>query len=132
MFRFPTIEHRYARQQEALTAALGGHAQALLLNYEEELVGQFGASASLATRLRFPVFIGSFTHEGEQTLRRLRKQLPAALRTFITEYEAGLAPVTRNDSRYELRLRVLQELAPKDPDAMAIQYPLQRSDRRAA
>ena len=29
------IEHRYARQQEALTAAVGGQAQALLLNYEE-------------------------------------------------------------------------------------------------
>ncbi|WP_353074135.1 DUF3644 domain-containing protein [Amycolatopsis carbonis] len=27
------IEHRYARQQEALTAAVGGQSQALLLNY---------------------------------------------------------------------------------------------------
>lgn len=116
------IEHRYARQQEALAAAVGGQAQAHLLNYEEELVGQFGGTASLATRLRFPVFIGSFTHEGEQSLRRLRQQLPAALRNFIAGYEAGLTPATSSDPRYELRLRVLQELAPKDPDAMAIQY----------
>ena len=64
------IEHRYARHQEALTAAVGGHAQALLFNYEEELSGQFGVDSSLATRLRFPVFIGSFTDEGERTLRR--------------------------------------------------------------
>jgi hypothetical protein len=116
------IEHRYARQQEALTAAVGGQAQALLLNYEEELTGQFGADSSLATRLRFPVFIGSFTDEGERTLRRLRSQLPAALRTFISEYDAGLDEAITRDPRYEFRLRVLQELAPKDPDAIAVQY----------
>jgi hypothetical protein len=116
------IEHRYARQQEALAAAVGGQAQALLLNYEEELTGQFGAGLSLATRLRFPVFIGSFTDEGERTLRRLRKQLPAPLRTFISEYDAGLDDSVSQDPRYELRLRVLQELAPKDPDALAVQF----------
>lgn len=116
------IEHRYVRQQEALTAAVGGHAQAHLLNYEEELTSQFGVDSSLATRLRFPVFIGSFTDEGERTLRRLRAQLPATLRTFISEYDAGLDDSITNDSRYELRLRVLQERAPKDPDALAIQF----------
>lgn len=116
------VEHRFARQQEALTAAVGGQAQALLLNYEEELTSQFGVSSSLATRLRFPVFIGSFTDEGERTLRRLRKQLPAPLRTFISEYDAGLDDSITQDPRYELRLRVLQELAPKDPDALAVQF----------
>lgn len=116
------VEHRFARQQEALTAAVGGQAQALLLNYEEELTIQFGVSSSLATRLRFPVFIGSFTDEGERTLRRLRKQLPAPLRTFISEYDAGLDDSITQDPRYELRLRVLQELAPKDPDALAVQF----------
>jgi len=116
------IEHRYARQQEALTAAMGGQAQALLLNYEEELTGQFGVDSSLATRLRFPVFIGSFTEEGERTLRRLRAQLPAALRTFISKYDAGLDESITSDPRYEFRLRVLQELAPKDPDALAVQF----------
>jgi len=116
------IEHRYVRQQEALTAAVGGHAQAILLNYEEELTSQFGVDSSLATRLRFPVFIGSFTDEGERTLRRLRAQLPARLRTFISEYDAGLDDSITSDSRYELRLRVLQELAPKDPDALAVQF----------
>lgn len=116
------IEHRYARQQEALTAAVGGHSQALLLNYEEELTGQFGVGSSLATRLRFPVFVGSFTDEGERTLRRMRSRLPAALRTFIAEYDAGLDESTARDPRYDFRLRVLQELAPKDPDALAVQF----------
>jgi hypothetical protein len=116
------IEHRYARQQEALTVAVGGHAQALLLNYEEELTSQFGDKSSLATRLRFPVFIGSFTDEGERALRRLRSQLPAPLRTFIAEYDAGLDEDVANDPHYEFRLRVVQELTKKDADALAVQF----------
>lgn len=117
------IEHRYSRHQRALTAAVGGQSQALLLNYEEELTTQFGVEGSLATRLRFPVFIGSFTEEGEKALRRLRGQLPKALRTFLADYDAGIDDTITSDSRYEFRLRVLQELAPKsDPDALAIQF----------
>jgi hypothetical protein len=117
------IEHRYAGKTDvALTAALGGHAQALLLNYEQEAVAQFGTSASLATRLRFPVFVGSFTDAGETTLRQLRKSLPVPLRRFIAEYEAGLPSHVVEDQRYELRLRVVNELAPRDPDALAIQF----------
>ncbi|RBY95013.1 DUF3644 domain-containing protein [Blastococcus sp. TBT05-19] len=117
------IEHRYARQQRALAAVVGGQAQALLLNYEEELTSQFGTKVSLATRLRFPVFIGSFTEEGEKALRRLRSKLPAALRTFIADYTSSLDESVAGDPHYELRLRVFQELASKpDPEALAIQY----------
>lgn len=111
-----------AREQQALAAAVGGQSQALLLNYEEEVTGQFGLGASLATRLRFPVFIGSFTDEGERALRRLRSQLPAQLRTFIAEYDAGSDDSVARDPRYDFRLRVFQELAPKDPDALAVQF----------
>jgi len=42
------VEHRYAKQQQALAAVVGGQAQSLLLNYEEELVSEFGAASSLA------------------------------------------------------------------------------------
>lgn len=117
------VEHRYAKQQQALAAVAGGQTQAMLLNYEEELTTQFGSASSLAARLRFPVFIGSFTAEGEKVLRRLRATLPSSLRTFIADYSANLDPETSDDPRYELRLRVFQELAPKsDPDALSVQY----------
>jgi hypothetical protein len=116
------IEHRYARHQTALLVGLSGYAQALLLNYEEELTTQFGAGESLAERLRFPVFVGSFTDEGERALRRLRGSLPASLRTFVVEYHSGLSTETQNDRRFELRLRLINELAPKDPDALPLQF----------
>lgn len=116
------VEHRYARSQQALAAAVSGQAHALLLNYEKELTDQFGAASSLATRLRFPVFVGSFTSEGENALLQLRNRLPASLRTYLADYHTQLDPAVTDDPRYEFRLRVLQELAPKDPDALAIQY----------
>ncbi|MCU1673476.1 MAG: hypothetical protein JWN77_1589 [Frankiales bacterium] len=116
------IEHRYARQQETLALALGGHAQALLLNYEEETTSQFGLERSLATRLRFPIFVGTFTTEGEAALRKLRSSLPKGLRRFIADYHAGLGPKTGEDRRFEFRMRVTLELAARDPEATAVQF----------
>ena len=40
------VEHRYAKEQQALSAAVSGQAQALLLNYEKELTDQFGMASS--------------------------------------------------------------------------------------
>ena len=100
------IEHRYARHQETLALAVAGHCQALLINYEQRMTSQFGVDHSLATRLRFPVFIGTFTEEGGQALQRLRAALPKDLQRFIADYHAGLDPATANDSRFDFRLRV--------------------------
>jgi hypothetical protein len=116
------LEHRHAQADSSLVVALAGHSHAHLLNYEEELTAQFGHQQSLALRLRIPLFVGTFTPEGEQALRRFRKSLPAHLESFITEYESGLAESVASDSRYEFRLRAAVELAPKDPDAVAIQF----------
>jgi hypothetical protein len=74
------IEHRHTRQDANLALAVSGHAQALLLNFEEELTSTFGSRHSLATVLRFPVFVGSFTTDGTEALVRLRDRLPARLK----------------------------------------------------
>lgn len=116
------LEHRHAHADEALMLNLAGHAHALLVNYESELTAQFGDNQSLALRLRLPIFVGTFTPQGEQALRRFRNTLPADLRSFVTVYESGLDEAVTNDSRYELRLRAMVELAPKDPDAVAMQF----------
>lgn len=116
------LEHRHAHADDALMLTLSGHAHALLVNYESELTDQFGENESLALRLRLPIFVGTFTPQGEQALRRFRKTLPSGLRGFVTEYESGLDDATVNDSRYEFRLRAMVELAPKDPDAVAMQF----------
>ncbi len=73
------------------------------------MTSTFGADHSLATVLRFPVFVGSFTTEGTDALLRLRDQLPANLKRFIAEFHHGLEDEIAADSRFELRLRVVLE-----------------------
>lgn len=55
-------------------------------------------------------------------MRWLRKTLPPDLRGFLTNYESGLDESVAADPRYEFRLRATVELAPKDPDAVAVQF----------
>lgn len=116
------LEHRHVHADDELMVALAGHAHALLLNYEQELTSQFGDDQSLALRLRIPLFVGTFSRQGEQALRRLRKALPRDLHGFLTDYESGLDESVAMDPRYEFRLRATVELSPKDPDAVAIQF----------
>lgn len=116
------LEHRHAHADDALMLNLAGHAHALLVNFETEMTSQFGDDQSLALRLRLPIFVGTFSPQGEQALRRYRKTLPADLRAFLTEYEAGLDESVINDPRFEFRLRATVELAPKDPEAVAVQF----------
>lgn len=116
------IEHRHASHDKNLALAVSGHAQALLLNFEEELVSTFGAESSLATVLRFPVFIGTFTTEGAEVLVKLRDKLPAALKVYIAEFHSGLTEKVASDARFELRLRVVLEQVQHGNDALAIQF----------
>ncbi len=116
------IEHRHTRQDKNLALAISGHAQALLVNFEEELTSTFGADYSLATVLRFPIFVGTFTTEGTEALLKLRGQLPARLKRFIAEFHDGLTEQTAADARFELRLRVVLEQVQRAGDVPAIQF----------
>lgn len=116
------VEHRHDHADRPLSEAVSGHAQALLLNFEQELVSAFGAKYSLATVLRFPVFIGSFTPDGEKALVTLRNRLPAGLKRFIAEYHSGLPESVSADDRFELRLNVVLQQVSNSSDALAIQF----------
>ena len=116
------IEHRHARQDKNLALAVSGHVQALLLNFEEEVTSTFGNGYSLATALRFPVFVGTFTTEGTEALLRLRAQLPGNLKHFIADFHDGLTDEVAADARFELRLRVVLEQVQRGDDALAIQF----------
>lgn len=116
------LEHRHAHADAALMLNLAGHSHALLLNYENELTAEFGDDHSMAMRLRIPLFVGTFSPQGERSLRRFRKTLPTDLQGFLTDYFADLGSSVTDDSRFEFRLRATIELAPKDPDAVAIQF----------
>ncbi len=129
------LEHRHANADAALTLALAGHSHALLVNYEQEVTAQFGQNNTLASRLRLPLFVGSFSAQGERALRDLRDSLPADLQAFIAEFESGLDDAVTNDARFEFRLRATLELSAKDPGAVAFQFTryedLSEDERRA-
>jgi Protein of unknown function (DUF3644) len=111
------IEHRHARRDVNVALAVGGHAQALLLNFEDELTSGVGIQYSLATVLRFPIFIGTFTTEGTEALIKLREQLPTNLKRFIAEFHHGLTDEVATGTRFELRLRVVLEQVQRGGDA---------------
>lgn len=103
------IEHRHSGSDESLTAVIGGECHALLVNYEESLTTVGGTSASLATVLKFPVFVGGFTDKGKDALLKLTKKLPPDLRKFLVEYNRSVDEAVTSDPRYALRLRVFLE-----------------------
>lgn len=85
------------------------------MNFEHELKSQFGDDSSLALLPRLPIFVGTFSPQGKQALRRFRKTLRKDLQAFLTEYESGIEESVINNAPYEYRLRATIELAPKDP-----------------
>ncbi|MEJ1229894.1 MAG: hypothetical protein WDM88_03425 [Galbitalea sp.] len=58
----------------------------------------------MATQLRFPIFIGTFTESAEEVLVKLQKALPADLKKFLADYDSGIEEDIQGDSRYSLGL----------------------------
>lgn len=104
------IEHRY---HEAVGVATAGYAQALLLNFEDELTTSFGPKASLGEVLRFPIFVGELTPLGEARFGELQAELPKRTRDFLTHFESGLDDSITNDQRYEFRITLVPQVGPK-------------------
>ncbi len=104
------IEHRY---EEAITAATSGYAQALVLNFEEEITSVFDPKYSLGETLRFPIFVGSITAIGAARIEELRDSLPTSTRNLLARFEADLDPAIAQDHRYEFRINLVPKLGPK-------------------
>ncbi len=104
------VEHRY---HKAIALVATGYAQALLLNFEQELTSTFGERYSLGEQLRFPIFVGSITAHGRAQIEQLRTQLPRDTRDFIANFESGLDPNITADQRYEFRINLVPKLGPR-------------------
>lgn len=116
------IEHRYTGKTEAIEAATTGYAQASLLNYESEITTTFGQDHSLANQLRFPVFIGTFSHASAQKMKEAKLALPTEIRNLIDEFQSDLTSAVIMDARYEFRVHLVQQLGPKTEADLAIEF----------
>lgn len=126
------IEHRW---QQALTFATSGYAQALVLNYESEMVDAFGPKCSLADDLRFPLFLTTFTQEGVERMIAAQRALPQRLRRLVVNFDADLDEAVRYDQRYEFRVHLLPRTGPKSEADVSMSFvredALSQEDRAA-
>ncbi len=117
------IEHRFG---DGLAVSVAGHAQALLMNYETEVVSGFGSGEALADRLRFPVFLSSMTEMGVEALKKIRASIPARTARYIDEFHAGLDEKVALDSRFEFRMFLVPQIGPKTKADLAVTFVQQK------
>jgi hypothetical protein len=113
------VEHRY---EHNLKIATGGKAQALVMNYEQEMVAFFGSTYSLADRLRFPISLQSLTAEGQAQLQEAAKKLPKKTRDLVAKFEADIDQAVLDDLRYDYRVRLVPIVGSKTDADLAINF----------
>ena len=113
------VEHRYEHNLKIVT---GGRAQALVMNYEQEMVAHFGPEYSLADRLRFPISLQALTAEGREQLQEAAKKLPKQTRDLVAKFEAAIDPAVLDDLRYDYRVRLVPIVGPKTDADLAINF----------
>ncbi|MEU0189214.1 DUF3644 domain-containing protein [Streptomyces afghaniensis] len=102
--------------------ATGGRAQALVMNYEQEIVAHFGPEYSLADRLRFPMSLQALTAEGREQLQEAAKKLPKHTRDLVARFEAAIDPAVLDDLRYDYRVRLVPVIGSKSDADLAINF----------
>jgi hypothetical protein len=113
------IEHRY---EEATSLMVAGYAQALLVNFEEDLTQLFGSGHTLGSQLRFPIFLGTFTPAGTARAVAMRRQVPSKTGRFIAQFESMLEPKVIEDQRYEFRVHLIPKVGAKTDADLALTY----------
>lgn len=113
------IEHRY---EAGLQVASAGFCQSLLINFEEELITEFGAHFSLGTQVHIPISLGTYTREGSAALVAAQQGLPQRLKDFFIEFRSSLDDDTRSDRHFEVRVDLVQKRAPKSDADLAVSF----------
>jgi hypothetical protein len=113
------VEHRF---EKGLAVASAGFTQSLVINYEEELVTEFGPEYSVADRVHLPVALSTFSREGAAALAAAQASLPKPLQDFFVDYRAGLDESTRSNPAFEFRIEIIQKRAPTSQADMAVEF----------
>ena len=112
------ISHRYL---PALDVAVAGEAQAMLLNFENLLIAQFGEEAALGDRLAVPLQLSGFRNEGSlRSLRKAQAQLPADVTSFLASHRSGVDDDVLTSPEYCLRIFFVPISANRERSADAV------------
>lgn len=96
------VEHRYLPSIDPLVA---GECQALLFNFDEKLVREFGQFYAINESLAVPLQTGNARSLCRtDALRELQARQYDQVRGFVDEYRAGLSDEVISDERYCFRV----------------------------
>ena len=102
------IEHRHHPE---LDPALYGECQAMLMNFEDILVSEFGSKMALLDQVGVALqFSALRPHQQEEALRRLQSAALDDVRDYIQTFRAGLAPEIFESSEFSLRVFLIPKL----------------------
>ena len=102
------IEHRHYPE---LDPALYGECQAMLMNFEDLLVNEFGPDMALLDRVGVALqFSALRPNQQEEALRRLQSAALSDVREYIETFRAGLAPEILDSSQFSLRVFLIPKV----------------------
>jgi hypothetical protein len=112
------IAHRYL---PALDLEIAGEAQAMLLNFENLLVEEFGAEAALGERLAVPLQLAGFRNsEALASLKRAQANLPVDVQTFLAQHRKEVPEEVLRSPEYALQIFFVAVTANRDRSADAV------------
>ena len=112
------IAHRYL---PALDTEIAGEAQAMLLNFEEVLLAEFGKEATLGEQLAVPLQLSGFRSDGSlASVRKAQARLPVNVAEFLTQHRAGVDAEVLADPKYCLRIFFVPVTANRERSADAV------------
>lgn len=96
------VEHRYV---PAIDPHVAGECQALLLNFDELLVAEFGIYYAIRDSIAVPLQTASVrTAAQSEALRKLQARHFDNVKEFIDNYRDSLPPAVYDDQRYSFRV----------------------------
>ena len=112
------IAHRYL---PALDTEVAGEAQAMLLNFEELLLAEFGEEATLGERLAVPLQLSGFRSDGSLlSLRKAQARLPVNVSDFLAQHRAGVDDEVLGSPKYCLQIFFVPVTANRERSADAV------------
>lgn len=115
------IEHR---DHSELDPALYGECQALLMNFEDLLVKEFGNEYALAEHLAVALqFSALLPSDQEEAIKRLERSTAQDIIEFIEAFRADLPPEVLESSRFSLKVFLLPKIANRESAAdLAVEF----------
>ena len=106
------IAHRYV---PAVDLHVVSEAQAMLLNFENLLIAEFGEEAALGDRLTVPLQLSVFRDSNmRRSLRKAQAQLPADIQTFLRLQRKKIDYDVLRSSEYALQIFFVPVTANRD------------------